>query len=84
VLARLSSSQPPADTVLALLVNDLSAVPRKVVLVLDDRHVIESADVHDGMAFLLERLPAQVHLVIAGRADPPLPLARLRGRGKLA
>jgi len=55
-----------------------------VVLVLDDYHVIDARDVQDAMAFLLEHLPPQVHLVIASRTDPPLPLARLRGRGELA
>ena len=53
------------------------------MLVLDDYHVIDARDVHDGMAFLLEHLPPQLHLVIASRADPPLPLARLRARGEL-
>ena len=56
---------------------------RTSLLVLDDFHVIEAPEVQDGMAFLLEHLPAQVHLVIATRADPPLPLARLRARGEL-
>ena len=51
---------------------------------LDDYHVIDARDVQDGMAFLLEHLPPQIHLVIASRADPALPLARLRGRGELA
>ncbi len=53
------------------------------MLVLDDYHVIEARGVQDGMAFLLEHLPPQMHLVIASRADPALPLARLRGRGEL-
>ena len=54
-----------------------------MVLVLDDYHVIESREVHDAMAFLLDHLPPQLHLVIASRSDPPLPLARLRARGEL-
>ncbi len=54
------------------------------MLVLDDYHVIDARDVQDAMAFLLEHLPARIHLVIASRTDPPLPLARLRGRGELA
>ena len=53
------------------------------MLVLDDYHVIDARDVQDGMAFLLEHLPPQMHLVIASRADPTLPLSRLRGRGEL-
>jgi LuxR family transcriptional regulator, maltose regulon positive regulatory protein len=82
-LALLQSPQPPADAVLATLVNELAAIPGDVVLVLDDYHVIESPEVQDGMAFLVEHLPPQVHLVIAARADPALPLPRLRGRGEL-
>ncbi len=81
--ALLSSPQSSTEAFLATLVNDLAAVPGDVVLVLDDYHVIESPEVADGMAFLLQHLPEQVHLVIAGRADPPLPLARLRVRGEL-
>jgi LuxR family maltose regulon positive regulatory protein len=82
-LALLSSPQASAEAVVASLVNDLDAVPGDLVLVLDDYHVIESVEVHEGMAFMLEHLPVHVHLVIAGRADPPLPLARLRVRGEL-
>src|SRR5207248_9702637 len=54
-----------------------------IVLVLDDYHVIEEPQIQDGMAYLVEHLPAQFRLVIAGRADPALPLARLRARGEL-
>ena len=53
------------------------------MLVLDDYHVVDGTTVRDGMAFLLEHLPPQLHLVIATRADPALPLARLRAGGKL-
>jgi LuxR family maltose regulon positive regulatory protein len=81
--ALLQSAQAPTDAVLATLVNDLSVVPIDVVVVLDDYHVIDSPEVQAGMTFLVEHLPAQVHLVIAARADPALPLARLRGRGEL-
>jgi LuxR family maltose regulon positive regulatory protein len=54
-----------------------------VMLVLDDFHVIDAREIHDGMVFLLDHLPPRLHLVIASRADPPLPLARLRARGEL-
>ena len=74
---------PPIETILATLLNELGAVPNEVVLALDDYHVIDSHDINDGMAFLLERLPPQVHLVLTTRADPALPLARLRARGEL-
>jgi LuxR family maltose regulon positive regulatory protein len=82
-LSLLRSPQPPIEAVLASLLNDLGAVSNDVVLVLDDYHVVDAREVQDGMAFLLEHLPPQAHLVIAGRADPALPLARLRGRGEL-
>jgi LuxR family maltose regulon positive regulatory protein len=83
-LSSLQGPQPgPIELVLATLLNDLSAVPNDIVLVLDDYHVIDSHDVHEGLAFLLEHLPPQIHLVIATRADPALPLSRLRGRGEL-
>jgi LuxR family maltose regulon positive regulatory protein len=82
-LALLQPPQAPTEAILTTLLNDLGAVPDDVVLVLDDYHVIDTRDVHDGMAFLLEHLPPRIHLVIAGRADPVLPLARWRGRGEL-
>jgi LuxR family maltose regulon positive regulatory protein len=82
-ISLLQSPQTPIEEVLATLLNDLHAIPNDVVLVLDDYHVIDARKVQDGMAFLLEHLPPQMHLVIASRADPALPLARLRGRGEL-
>jgi LuxR family maltose regulon positive regulatory protein len=83
-LSVLQPPQPPNEAGLVALLNDLDAISDDVVLVLDDYHVIDARDVQDGMAFLLEHLPPQIHLVIASRTDPPLPLARLRGRGELA
>ena len=75
---------PPIEAVLTALLNDLGAAAGDIVLVLDDYHVIDASDVQDGMAFLLGHLPPQLHVVIASRADPALPLARWRARGKLA
>src|SRR6476659_2499479 len=83
-LALLQPPQSPNGAGLVALLNDLDAISHDVVLVLDDYHVIDARDVQDGMAFLLEHLPPQIHLGIASRTDPPLPLARLRGRGELA
>ena len=84
-LALLHASQPPAiETVLTALLNELSAVAGDIVLVLDDYHVIDAREVQDGMAFLLDHLPPWLHVVIASRADPALPLARWRARGELA
>ncbi len=79
----LDSAQAPIEGVLTTLLNELSAVPRDIVLVLDDYHLVDAPEIQDGMAFLLERMPPQLHVVIATRADPALPLARLRARGEL-
>jgi LuxR family maltose regulon positive regulatory protein len=84
-LALLRSPQPPPiETVLTALLNDLGTTAGDLVLVLDDYHVIEASDVRDAMAFLLDHLPPWLHVVIASRADPALPLARWRARGELA
>ncbi len=82
-LSLLQPPRPPSEAGLVTLLNDLDALSNDVVLVLDDYHVIDAREVQDGMAFLLEHLPPQIHLVIGSRADPALPLARLRGRGEL-
>jgi LuxR family transcriptional regulator, maltose regulon positive regulatory protein len=76
--------QPPLEAVVTAVVNHLVAAPDEVVLVLDDYHLVEGRPVHDSLTVLLERLPPGLRLVLASRADPPLPLARLRGRGQLA
>src|SRR5262245_43887513 len=74
---------PPIESLLTILLNDLAVLPHAFTLVLDDYHVIESRPVDLALAFLLDHLPAGMHLVIATREDPALPLARLRGRGQL-
>lgn len=66
------------------LINDLAGARQDVVLVMDDYHLIDVADVHRSVAFLLDHLPASFRLVLSSRCDPPLPLARLRARGQLA
>jgi LuxR family maltose regulon positive regulatory protein len=84
MLAMLQSPQPPAtDTMLTALLNDVATLPHALVLVLDDYHLVDSGQVDEALAFLLEHLPPQLHLVIATREDPRLPLARLRARGQL-
>jgi LuxR family transcriptional regulator, maltose regulon positive regulatory protein len=83
-LALLHSPQsPPIESVLTLLLNALATRSTETVLVLDDYHLIEAQPIHDSLTFLLDHLPSQLHLVIASRLDPPLPLARLRARGSL-
>jgi LuxR family maltose regulon positive regulatory protein len=84
ILAAFQSPQPPPiEVVLTALINEIAAIPNHFALVLDDYHLIEAQPIHSALAFLLDHLPPQMHLIIAGRADPPLPLARLRGRGQL-
>jgi len=75
---------PPIESVLAALVNELSATSAPSVVVLDDYHLIEAREIHEGVRFLLDHLPPHVHVVIATRADPGFPLAGLRARGELA
>ncbi len=84
VLAALQSPQPPpTESILTALLNEIAAIPDNFVLVLDDYHVIDSKPVDEALTFLLEHLPPQMHLVVATREDPHLPLARLRARGQL-
>jgi LuxR family maltose regulon positive regulatory protein len=83
-MAMLGAPQPPPiEGTLTALLNDLAAVEDDVVLVLDDYHAVDSAAVDEALAFLVEHLPPRVHLVVATREDPALPLARLRARGQL-
>jgi LuxR family maltose regulon positive regulatory protein len=83
-LAGLQSMPPAFETALTLWLNELVALDKRCVLTLEDYHLITEAQVHDTLAFLLEHLPDTLHLVIVTRAEPPLPLARLRVRGQLA
>jgi len=83
-LSALQSPQPPpVASLLVGLINEFAAVPAPFVLVLDDYHLIESRPIHDALTFLLDHQPPQMHLVISTRTDPPLPIARLRGRGQM-
>ena len=82
-LPLLQSARTAVETVLATVLNELGALTSPLDLILDDYHLADSPDIRAGMTFLLEHLPPQVHLVISTRADPALPLARLRARGEL-
>ena len=75
--------QGSVDAAVTALLNGLAAVEANVVLVLDDFHVIESPAIHEQVGYLLDHLPARGHVVIGTRADPAIPLARLRARGGL-
>ncbi|MBN1283846.1 MAG: hypothetical protein JXB47_00455 [Anaerolineae bacterium] len=91
-LTMLRSPKPPMESVLTALINDIIDIQAPFIFVLDDYHTISAKPVHDAMVFLLDHLPPPgdsgaprqaMHLVIATRADPPLPLARLRAHGHL-
>jgi LuxR family maltose regulon positive regulatory protein len=78
-----SSPSTLIEATLAALINEIAERPELLIFALDDYHVIETPTIHDALTFLLDRMPPQMHLVIASRADPPLPLACLRARGQL-
>jgi LuxR family transcriptional regulator, maltose regulon positive regulatory protein len=82
-VAALEATPPRFDVAIQAILNELAAVPEEVALVLDDLHVIDSPEVVDDLTFLLDHLPRTVHIVITTRADPPLPLSRMRARGEL-
>ena len=73
----------PVDLALPLLLNELATTSTEYVLVLDDFHVLRDSRIHESVEFLVGYLPPSLRLVIAGRADPPLPIARMRARGEL-
>lgn len=85
-----SPHPPPANEILTAMINHLVAAGEEatppcppVVLILDDYHLVTVANIHDAVAFLLEHQPAGLHLILLTRADPPLPLPRLRSQGQL-
>ena len=78
-----SPQPPPPESLLAMLINEISRRPDNFLLVLDDYHMIETQAVDQALTFLLEHLPPQMHLVITTREDPPLPLPRYRVQGQL-
>jgi LuxR family maltose regulon positive regulatory protein len=83
-LAMLQSPQPLAvEAIGTALINDIASIPAAFILVLDDYHLVQAQPIHDALTFSLDHLPPSMHLVVATRADPPLPIARLRGQGQL-
>jgi LuxR family maltose regulon positive regulatory protein len=79
----LEGTPTSVEAALTELINDVARMSGPIVLVLDDYHVLDAQAVHEAMAFLIDHLPPQLHLVVTSRADPPLPLARLRTRDEL-
>jgi LuxR family maltose regulon positive regulatory protein len=80
----LAMGADPVQVVLPTLLNDLDTIASPMVLILDDYHLVVNRAVHEQMAFVIGRIPANLHLVVATRSDPMLPLARLRASGELA
>jgi LuxR family maltose regulon positive regulatory protein len=72
-----------ANSILTALINDVAEARHSFVVALDDYHVIHTLPIHQQLAFLVDHLPQQMHLVIATREDPPLPLSRLRARRQM-
>ncbi len=83
-LELLAMGADPVQVVLPTLLNDLEPIASPMVLILDDYHLVVSRAVHEQIAFFISRIPANLHLVLATRSDPMLPLARLRASGELA
>ncbi len=83
--AALQAPQPPStESILTSLLNEIAALQHDIILVLDDYHLADAAAIDHALAFLVERLPPRMRMVVATREDPNLPLARMRARGQLA
>lgn len=78
-----SSQPPPLEALLTDLLNEIATIPNDFVLVLDDYHAIDTKAIDESLSFLLKHLPPTMHLFIATREDPQLPLSRLRARNQL-
>lgn len=79
-----SPKAAPVEAMLTTLINEIDALDRDCILVLDDYHLIEAEAIHAGLTYLLHHLPRRMHIAIASRADPPLALPKLRARGELS
>ncbi|MEZ4833143.1 MAG: hypothetical protein R2873_14360 [Caldilineaceae bacterium] len=78
-----ASHPPPVDVMMVELVNELVGCQGGGVFVLDDFHIVREQSIHDSLIFLVDNLPASLHLVLGTRQDPPWPLARLRASGQM-
>ncbi len=77
------NQQPEVEAILTPLINQIAALRKPILVILDDYHLIQDQKVHQAVGYLLDHRPEPLHLVIATRADPPLPLARLRARSDM-
>ncbi len=84
IMPALHSSAPSGlDRVMALLIDNLSAFPGNLILVMDDYHLIQESRIHQSLSYFIEYMPANMHLALSSRIEPPFPLTRLRTRGQL-
>lgn len=84
LIEALHAPNPPSiEHILTTLINTIRSTPLHITLVLDDYHLIETPSIHASLIYLLDHLPSNLHLILASRTEPPLPLARLRVRGLL-
>jgi LuxR family transcriptional regulator, maltose regulon positive regulatory protein len=79
----LGSLLPDSDIVLPAFINTANEIPDHLAFILDDYHLIKEPSIHEAVTFLLDHLPPRLHFVLAGRSEPPLPLARYRARQQL-
>jgi LuxR family transcriptional regulator, maltose regulon positive regulatory protein len=82
-LAAPIASLPRLEAAMTAVINAVADLPHRVVIVLDDYHVITTEALHHAIAFLLEHMPPHLHVIVISRTEPPLPLARLRAHGEL-
>jgi LuxR family maltose regulon positive regulatory protein len=78
-----ASDNPQIESLLTYFINDIIESTEEFALILDDYHLIENKEIHDGIQFLIDHVPPNLHIIIASRVDPPLPLMRLRARDQL-
>ncbi len=74
---------PPITSILTTLINEIADFPEDFSIIFDDYHLIKSQPIHEALAFLLDHMPPHMRVILTSRADPPLPLARLRARDQL-
>ena len=78
-----SPQQVSPESIITAFINEINESLKESVLILDDYHVIDSTEVHQSLSFFIEHLPQNLHLIVSGRHDPPIPLSRLRARKHL-
>src|SRR5215212_556135 len=84
IIGKMSVAGQRLDEItLPMLINELAGLPQQVILVLDDYQFITEGDCHESVAFFVDHLPENIHLILSSRSDPQLPLGRLRARGEM-